>query len=221
MHTSNRLFSFGTNNKIILWIISNFWIWSQFPCPGHALILYRVHFFIFFMTLSKMQGATSASWYPYACWQYLSFPILDVTARDRLGTYGCLRKIGSYTPTPSWPGDICLNISYISSISQVSSTPVPQLGHILTKYLNSIFLPEIENCSLSNLSPFSWPSLLFWAGPCFSCICVVPSLNYVQNRTSLLLPSGCSHCSSDVQSRNFSSHDQSNQGYHRIFWLPV
>lgn len=148
-----------------------------------------------------------------------------MTARDRLGTYGCLRKIGSYTPTPSWPGDICLNISYISSISQVSSTPVPQLGYILTKYLNSIFLPEIENCSLSNLSPFSWPSLLFWAGPCLTAfLAFVLCLHWTMSktsRTSLLLPSGCSHCSSDVQSRNFSSHDQSNQGYHRIFWLPV
>ena len=75
-----------------------------------------------------MQGATWARWYPYVCWQYLSFPILDVTARDMYGHICCLRKMGSYTPTPDWPAGICLNISYISFISQVSSTPVPSHG---------------------------------------------------------------------------------------------
>lgn len=176
-----------------------------------------------------MQGATWARWYPYVCWQYLSFPILDVTAGDMCGHICCLRQMGSYRPTPDWPADICLNISYISSISQVSSTPVPSHGlsqdtatgwsyphKILSPWNWKLFTEQSQSFLLTISALLGWSKL-----DCFSSICVVPSLTYVQNRTSLPHSSGYSNCFSAVQSSNFSSHDQSNQGYHRIFWLLV
>lgn len=83
-----------------------------------------------------------------------------------------------------------LHLLHQSSVIHPSPIPwsLTRYSHrLVTSSQNSVFLPEIENCSLSNLSPFSWQSLLFWAGPSLTAfLAFVLCLHWVMSKTELL-----------------------------------
>lgn len=128
--------------------------------------------------------------------------------------------------TCCYPSQHLLHLFYQSSVIHPSPIPwsLTRYSHrLVTNSQNSIFLPEIENCSLSNLSPFSWQSLLFWVGPCLTALLAfVLYLHWSMSETELL----CLFLLDIVIalllfSPVFLITWPEQSGYHTIFWLPV